>query len=362
MTRKRAAVLGLNHYHVTGWVESLRALADQIEIVAVYDPDPERAGRPGPDHSDPALPQAFPEWFLDITFESDLDRLIEVHAPDIVLVTLPNSVAPQGIEKVARAGVHVLADKPGGKTADDVARAFQVAKDFGVKAAVALSRRYGRGWQDAKSLVQSGRLGRLLSTEAVFVTSSVAVRDPANLIFDREQTGGGVLHWLGIHELDALLWLSGESIVEVRAAIGTVGPHRLDVEDVVSSSITYESGAMGTVHLAYALPRPGGDGYIALRGTDGALRITPDGSWMLTASGTVTDPLVSQSSNYVLGPSTGYGTVGAVILDDLLGAIGEDRDPVAGGDDVVRALAVVEAMYASAATGQSTKVADVWGV
>jgi hypothetical protein len=35
MKRYRVAVLGLNHYHVTGWVESLGALADRIEVVAL---------------------------------------------------------------------------------------------------------------------------------------------------------------------------------------------------------------------------------------------------------------------------------------------------------------------------------------
>ena len=40
MTKLRVAVVGLDHYHVTGWVESLEQFADRLEIVALYDPNP----------------------------------------------------------------------------------------------------------------------------------------------------------------------------------------------------------------------------------------------------------------------------------------------------------------------------------
>lgn len=356
MTCFRAVVLGLNHYHVTGWLASLRALDDDLDVMATYDPDPARKGSSGPAFTDPALPCSFPEWVREIPFESDLDRVIQQYAPDIALVTLPNDAASRAIAQVAKAGIHVLSDKPGGKTSQDVTAAFAVARQSGVRAAVALTRRYGRGWQDAKTLVESGALGRLLSTECVFVTSSVAVRGASNPIFDRERMGGGVLHWLGIHELDALMWLTGEPIVNVLARTANVGDDGIDVENVVTASIQYATGVIGTVHLAYALPRAGADGYIALRGTDGSLRITPDGSWTFMARGSVLEPLASQSSRYEFGPSTGYGAIGAVIVQDLLRAIRNDREPLVGGVAAANALSVVEAMYESSALGHQVEV------
>ncbi|MEZ4507306.1 MAG: hypothetical protein R2848_15995 [Thermomicrobiales bacterium] len=39
MTRRRVAVVGLDHYHTTGWVESLELFPDELEIVAIYEPD-----------------------------------------------------------------------------------------------------------------------------------------------------------------------------------------------------------------------------------------------------------------------------------------------------------------------------------
>lgn len=356
MKRYRVAVLGLNHYHVTGWVESLDALSDRVEVVALYDPDPKRGARLKPDHADPNLSQEFPAWSREIPFETSLDRVLDIHKPDIALVTLPNVDAPEAIIRCAGAGTHVLADKPAARTATEAERAFEAARSAGIKVAIALTRRYGQAWRDAATLFTGGRLGRLLSTEAVFATSSVAVRDPANLIFDREAMGGGVLHWLGVHDLDLLHWLSGQRIEEVQAMAATVGDPSIDVEDVISVSLRYASGAIGTAHFAYALPRSGGDGYVAVRGSEGSLKIEPSGAWSFIGGGSLLEPVTEQRATYASRLSTGYGAVGTVIIDDLLRAIEEDRDPLATDHHVLAALRVIDAIYRAADTGQRVRV------
>ena len=361
MKRWRAIVVGLNHYHVTGWVESLGALGDRIEMVGRHDLDPTRERAPGPDHVDPNLAPAFPETIASAPFDTNLDRLIRETRPDFALITLPNALAPDAIATCARHGVHVLVDKPGARTAAEAERAFGAARDAGIKVAVGLSRRYGRGWQEVAALRESGRLGRLLSTEAIFVTSSVAVRDPSNPIFRRDEMGGGILHWLGIHDLDELLWLTGDRIVEVQAMTATAGDPTIDVEDVVSASVRYASGAIGTVHHAYALPRPGGEGWVGLRGTQGSVTIQPSGDWSWTGGASPLEPIRGQHVIYDPAPSTGYGGAGVVVIDDLLRAIEEDRQPLATGQHIIDALRVIDAIYAAAETGQRVRVPHASG-
>lgn len=349
--RLRAGIVGLEHFHVTGWVVTLEQLRDRIEIVALYDPDPELGRRLAPRHHDPDLPPALDPAYRALPFETDLGRLIERHHLDLALVTLPPIAAPAAIEQLARAGVHLLVDKPGARTAGEAARAFAAARTAGVKVAVALTKRYGRGWQEARALVASGRLGRLLSTEAIFVASSVRVRDPANQIFSRAQSGGGVLHWLGIHDLDALLWLTGDRIAEVQAMAGTVGGEAIDVEDTISLSLRFAGGAIGTVHYAYALPRPAGEGYLALRGSGGSVTIRPNGDLTWLGPGNPSDPVTVQETRYTTRDVPGYGAAGVAIVEDLLRAIAEDRDPLATGEDITEALRIVDAAYEAAASG-----------
>jgi predicted dehydrogenase len=358
LTKLRVAIVGLDHYHVTGWVESLEQFADRLEIVALYDPNPEVGERLAPFYHDPGLSPALAAAYRALPFETDLAALIDRHRPDLALVTLPNAAAPAAIAQLARPGVHLLVDKPAARTAGEAATAFAAARAAGVKVAVGLTKRYGRGWQDARAMVASGRLGRLFAAEAIMVTSSVRVRDPRNPLFSRAISGGGVLHWLGVHDVDLLLWLSGERVVEVQAMAGTVNGEAIDVEDAISVALRFAGGAIATVHYAYALPRPGYDGYVALRGSGGSVKLTPEGRLTWLGPGSTEDPLVAQETTYTTAKVPGYGAGGLAIIDDLLGAIAEDRDPLATGEDLVRALRVIEAAYRSAESGTRVRVEE----
>jgi len=356
VSRLRVGIVGLEHYHVTGWVDSVEQFRDRLEVVALYDPNPERGERLAPTHYDPHLSPALPASYRELPFVTDLDTLIREHRLDLALVTLPNSEAPAAIERLARAGVHLLVDKPAARTAAEAERAFAAARAAGVKVAVGLTKRYGRGWQDARQIVTSGRLGRLYSTEAIFVTSSVRVRDPANLIFDRERSGGGILHWLGVHDLDMLLWLTGDRVVELQAMAGTVSGEPIEVEDTISLGLRYASGAIGTVHYAYALPRTYGEGYLALRGSNGSVSIKPNGHLTWIGPGNTSDPLALQETSYTHAPVPGYGPGGVAIIADLLAAIAEDRDPLATGEALVAALRIIDAAYEAARTGTRVRL------
>ena len=104
--RLRVGVVGLDHYHVTGWVETIEGFPDELEIVALYDPDPEMARTLAPTHHDPSLRPGLGEAYRGLPVETSLDELIERHALDVALVTLPNADAPAAIERLAGAGIH----------------------------------------------------------------------------------------------------------------------------------------------------------------------------------------------------------------------------------------------------------------
>lgn len=357
--RLRTVVIGLEHYHVTGWVETLGLFPEQIELVGRYDANPSRANLARPSFVDPNLTQAFPETFRSVPFFSELAALIRDTRPQLAMVALPNRLAPDAIAELARAGCHLLVDKPGALTATDAARSAAVAWANGVKLAVAFTRRYGRPWQNAATEIARGRLGRLLISEAIFVTSSVPVRDPRNMIFDRTEMGGGILHWLGIHDIDLIQWLAGEPIMAVQAMSATTSSSEINVEDTISVSYQLTGGSMGTMHFAYALPRPGGEGYLALRGSSASLCSSASGATEWIGPGSVADPIRSESIQTDIARLPGYGSAGALIVSDLLDAIEHDRDPLATGEHARDALRVVDAAYASAATGKLVEIEPI---
>jgi len=182
------------------------------------------------------------------------------------------------------------------------------------------------------------------------------VRNPTNGIFDKDRSGGGILHWLGVHDIDLMLWSTGDQIVEVQAMIANVGGHEIEVEDAISVGLRYASGALGTIHYAYALPRTASDGYLAFRGVNGSVKIAPDGTLTWLGGGTFQDAVVTQETVYTTKTVPGYGTMGAAVIDDLLTAIATGRDLRVSGDDLVQALRVIDAIYAAARTGQRVRL------
>ena len=101
MTRLRLAIIGIDHYHSTGWVESLEQFPDEIEIVALYDPDPTMAQTLAPRFHDPSLSAALAPRYLDLPCYHDLESLLRRERLDLALVTLQNRDAPPAIERLA---------------------------------------------------------------------------------------------------------------------------------------------------------------------------------------------------------------------------------------------------------------------
>jgi UDP-N-acetyl-2-amino-2-deoxyglucuronate dehydrogenase len=354
--RLRLGVVGLSHYHVTGWVETLEGFGEAVEIVALYDPDPRRGETLAPPHHDPSLRPALGDRYRDLPVETSLDVLVERHGLDLALVTLPNSEAPAAITRLARAGVHLIVDKPAARSAAEARDAFRAAREAGVSVVVGLTRRYSPAARAAREMVAAGRLGRLVAAEAVFATSSVAVRDPGNALFDPAQSGGGVLSWLGVHDIDTLLWLSGEPVVEVSAMAGSVGHPGLQVEDVMSVALRFGGGAIGTLQHAYALPARGYRTRLALRGLDGSVELGPDEELVVVLAGEPGGMVREERQSFAVPDVPGYGASGRAAVADLLDAITDGHTPAASGEALVAALEIIDAAYESARTGRRIRL------
>jgi predicted dehydrogenase len=358
VTRLRLGVVGIDHFHTTGWVRSLEYFADEIEIVALYDPDPEMVRTLRPRFVDPSLLRELPEAYRKLPTYTDLDRLIAEQRLDLALVTSLPRDAPDAIVKLAAAGVHMLADKPVTRTAADCRRAADAVRSAGVVCVVGLTNRLVGGWPEMHRLVRDGRIGRLLAAEALFTTSSVAVRNPLNHLFSAERHGHGVLHWLGCHWVDALLWVSGERIVEVQAMSANVLGEQIDVEDAISVAFRFSGGALGTMHFVNAFPRPNSDGYLAFRGVAGSVKFDTSGAMTLVAAGSRTDPLLSETHSYDYMDPGGYGPSALLAIQALLRGARDGIPSPITLDDMARALEVMDAAYASAdAGGQRVRIA-----
>jgi predicted dehydrogenase len=110
------------------------------------------------------------------------------------------------------------------------------------------------------------------------------------------------------------------------------------------------------MYFAYALPRPGYEGYVAFRGSRGSLKIAQSGDLEFVGPGDVADPVLAERHAIEVADVPGYGAGGRAMLADLVSAIREGRDPLVTDMDMLRALELMDAIYQSASTGRRVRL------
>ena len=210
--------------------------------------------------------------------------------------------------------------------------------------------------QAIKRIVDDRVLGRLISVEARWITTSVARRGPASFYFDRARSGGGMLNWLGCHYLDYMCWATSAEVVEVAAIGPTLSGEPIDVEDVATVALRYDNGMVGSLHCAYATDRDT-DQAFALRGSLGWLRWDGTGPQVEARS---THPSWAAAPNRVLrfeaDPLPGYaGAVGVAALRRFIAATRGEAEPVDTIEDALRVLETLDAAQEAMRTGCNVK-------
>ena len=337
----RFAKIGVAYPHAPEYMESLR-LMPEIEVVALYDPDPGAAR------------SLVPPGLQGLTLYDDLADLLAEERPEAALITLPNDITPRVMVQVAEAGAHVFAEKPCARTPSELVPAAEAIRRAGVQFATGYTRRVSPAGRAIKDVVETGALGRLVSVEANWVTTSVLKRGPAHPMFSAERSGGGILHWLGCHWLDFMRWSTSSEVTEVAAIVDTLSGESIDVEDTAALSLRYDNGMIGSLHCSYVIDKWPHQLFFGLRGTDGWLRWDYMGSEVEVRSARAdwaagVTQIMRFDTDHVGGYEMGDGVAS---LRRFIASFREGRPAAVSPEDALRVLEVIEAAHESSSTGR----------
>lgn len=234
MTRPRLAVLGcgsIGKRHI----KNLLALGER-EILA-FDPREDRR----------AEAEAF-----GVATTATLDSIWEAR-PEAVLITSPSKLHVSMALEAAERDIHMFVEKPVGDVHDaDLDRLVALVREKNLVTLVGCNLRFHPGLAQAKQIIDSGRLGRVVTCRAEFgqyLPDWHPWEDYRRGYSARKDLGGGVI-LDAIHELDYVRWLMGE-VVMVGALAGHLSKIEIDTEDTASVLLRFSSGAFGEVHLDY---------------------------------------------------------------------------------------------------------------
>lgn len=339
--RLRIAVVGTLHPHSTLYQELLLHMP-QVEVAAVCDDG-----------------GAVVDGLREVPRYDSLDRLLPGGRFDAALVTVPDDQGAEVACRLVEAGKHLLADKPVCRNAAEMRAIVEAVRRAKVKFAVGYQRRFHPVHQRARAWVRSGQAGALRTVAARLITTDAIARGIDHYLFQKERSGGGVLHWLGCHLIDLVRDLTGSELVEVKALAGNTGDVPVDVEEVAALSFRLECGAVGSLLAAYAIPFTSDSPYkespkeseIAAYGSRGKVTYEPFGDRLELVHYRAGEgsPLLERYEQHALPPVAGYeGALGRALVLDFIEAIRDDRPPSATEIDHLRVLEAIDAAYGRA--------------
>ena len=293
---------------------------------------------------------------------ADYRELVRDPQVDVVSVCTPSGLHCEGVTAAARAGKHVLCEKPLEIDADRLTEMTAACRDAGVKLGCVFQSRTSPDMIRARQAIQDGLLGRMILADAYLKDyRSQAYYRSAGWRGTWALDGGGALMNQGVHGVDLLLWLMGSPVESVFAR----AEHKvrdIEVEDTAVANLRFKNGAYGAL-IGTTSCNPGEARRIELHGDRGT--ITVSGSSITRWANTIEDdgraedsepPREIEIEGAVADPSD-IGSSGHVFLvDDLVRAIREDGEPYVTGESARGAVDLILAIYESARSGKEVEV------
>lgn len=279
--------------------------------------------------------------------------------PDVQVVDI---CAPSGLHAsmgiaAARAGKHVVVEKPLALSTGDADRLIEACDAAGVALAGILQYRFTDAARQVKEAVASGRLGRILMASADVKWYRADAYYGETDWRGTWTMDGGVLNNQGPHHLDLLLWLLGQPAEVLFARLDTL-THHIEAADAAWTIIRFGSGAVATVQATTAA-YPGLPARLELCGERGAAVIVGDRLELLATADGETSPTVladvskGADKAYLLSAEKDPAALPSrwheAQLRDFVAALKEGRPPEVDGREARRVVALIEAIHRWAA-------------
>lgn len=256
----RYAVVGLGYFAQAAVLPAFANATDNSELAALFTGDPDKARELADKYSVPA-------YHYD-----EYDARLADGGLDAVYIALPNSHHRPYTERAARAGVHVLCEKPMAGSAADCQAMIDACAAAGVKLMIAYRLHFEEGNLKAAELVHSGRLGQPRLFSSVFTQQ---VRE-GNTRLDAD-LDGGPLEDIGIYCINAARYLFRAEPTEAFAYATWPADARFgEVPDLVAATLRFDGDRLAQFTCGFGEAKVGNYRVV---GTEGELFMGPAYTW-----------------------------------------------------------------------------------
>ena len=347
----KVAVIGLGHLHPRSYMLHFQA-TKALQVVAVSD-------------AAESLRSSFARDF-GLRAYADWKELLAAEKIDLAYIWLPHDECPAAAIACAEKGVNVVVEKPVANTARGAGEIAEACRRHSVLFSTPYVWRYHPVCREMKKFIDAGVLGQIVGCEGRCAAGGLHryIEGHAPWMLDPKKSGGGPMYNLGVHWIDLYRWLLGSEVSAVMGKNVHVN-QKYEIEDNSFALCTFGSGATLALDISYTVPDSypfGRDLYLAIRGTEGCMSFAPafEGPRQ-TLFVCSNDPRFGgaprKTIQFELENTPGYsGSLGLEYVADIADDVLHKRQPSIGGNDAVKALEVVEAIYQSANTGRMVEL------
>ena len=293
----------------------------------------------------------------DVAPFDDLGRMLDDPSVDVVCICTPSGAHLDPAVAAARAGKHVVVEKPLEITLGRCDAIIAACDEAGVRLCTIFPSRFSAANLRLKQAIEDGRFGRLtLGDTYVKWWRTQQYYDSGGWRGTWDLDGGGALMNQAIHNVDLLLWLMGE-VETVTALTATLAHERIEVEDTAVAALRFRNGALGVIEAATSA-HPGLSKRTEIHGERGSARVEQDDFTLWEFS----EPLPSDDAireAMAKGGAQGGGADPRGIthaghrdqIADFLEAIRTSRAAIVDGREGRRSVELIRAIYRSSDGG-----------
>jgi len=283
---------------------------------------------------------------------STLEEMLADPQIQVINILTPNHLHTDAVLQAARAGKHILVEKPPAMSLAEMDAMKEAGAAAGVKIGVVLQCRTRRSVQAIRSAIQEGRFGKIYHADTCMKWFRATDYYRMDAWRSSRRSGAGVTIQQAFHYLDLLQYLAGP-VKRVYAQMTNLAHPGVAVEDTALAFVTYQSGAQGVVEASTAL-WPGTDVRIEVNGEKGTAILAGErmDTWKFQDERPEDEEIRHLGSAAAATGARGAADLGFLdhqaVIEDMVDAIETGREPMITLASVRATLEWALAMYQSA--------------
>lgn len=282
---------------------------------------------------------------------SSVEEIAQDPEIDFVILTTPPDARIEIVETLAKAGKHILMEKPVERTLQAATHLCDICDQHGVTLGIVLQHRARPSAIKMRDLIETGDLGQLgmVEVSVPWWRDQSYYDEPGRGSFARD--GGGVLISQAIHTLDLMLSLTGP-VKNVTAMTATTGFHTMESEDFVSAGLRFANGAVGTLFTTTAAYPGRGEGII-LHYQNASVELESNSLTVHRHDGEIQTFGASTATGAGADPMAFSSEWHRAIIEDFIEAIKDNRPPIVAGREALGVHELIEAIVKSGNSGRT---------